>query len=281
MTKSTAPIAYNRAMKILYADLYFFWNLLADYLLCLAAGRLCALRLRRGRYALAALFGASYALALLFPLPPILGAPAARLGAGLLMGLIAFGGEERPLPCMLTLLGVSAAFGGALYALSELGGGSPRLSFRLLLASFLVIYGLIKLFSRLRCRLRGSPRSEIRLRFLAREVSFSALVDSGNAARDPATGLALLIASPAALAPLFGALAPLLEELPPVELLEALSHDALCKGKLRLVPFRSLGGGGLLPVFRPEALWVDGKRREDLLVALSREARGEGFDAIL
>jgi hypothetical protein len=236
-------------MKILYADLYFFWNLLADYLLCLAAGRLCALRLRRGRYALAALFGALYALALLFPLPPLFGAPPARLGAGLLMGLIAFGGEERPLPCVLTLLGVSAAFGGALYALSELGGGSPRLSFRLLLASFLVIYGLLKLFSRLRSRLRGSPRAAVRLRFLAREVSFSALVDSGNAARDPATGLALLIASPAALAPLFGALAPLLEELPPVELLEA--------------------------------LWVDGKPRADLLVALSREARGEGFDAIL
>ena len=267
-------------MKILYADLYFFWNLLADYLLCLAAGRLCALRLRRGRYALAALFGASYALALLFPLPPAFTAPPARLGAGLLMGLIAFGGEERPLSCVLTLLGVSAAFGGALYALSELGGGL-RLSFRLLLAAFLAIYGLLKLFSRLRCRLRGSPRAAVRLRFLAREVCFSALVDSGNAARDPATGLALLIASPAALAPLFGALAPLLEELPPVELLEALSRDALCKGMLRLVPFRSLGGGGLLPVFRPEALWVDGKRREDLLVALSREARGEGFDAIL
>ena len=113
-------------MKILYADLYFFWNLLADYLLCLAAGRLCCLRLRRGRYLLAALFGAGYALALLLPLPPVLGAPGARLGAGLLMGLVAFGGEEQPLPCVLTLLGVPAAFGGAHFALSELGGGSLR-----------------------------------------------------------------------------------------------------------------------------------------------------------
>lgn len=268
-------------MKILYADLYFFWNLLADYLLCLAAGRLCCLRLRRGRYLLAALFGAGYALALLLPLPPVLGAPGARLGAGLLMGLVAFGGEEQPLPCVLTLLGVSAAFGGALFALSELGGGSLRLSFRLLLSSFLAIYGFLKLLSRFRSRHQGAPRAEIRLRFLGREASFSALVDSGNTARDPATGLALLIASPAVLGPLFGALAPLLEELSPVELLEALSRDALCKGKLRLVPFRSLGGGGLLPVFRPEALWVDGKRREDLLVAVSREARGNGFDAIL
>ncbi len=281
MTNSTAPSGYNGAMKILYADLYFFWNLLADYLLCLAAGRLCALRLRRGRYLLAALFGACYALALLLPLPPVLGAPGARLGAGLLMGLIAFGGEAQPLPCILSLLGVSAAFGGALSALSELSGGGLRLSYRLLLSSFLAIYGFLKLLSRFRSRHLGCPRAEIRLRFLGRETGFSALVDSGNAARDPATGLALLIASPAVLAPLFGALAPLLEELSPVELLEALSRDALCAGKLRLVPFRSLGGGGLLPVFRPEALWVDGKKREDLLVAVSREARGNGFDAIL
>ena len=281
MTNSTRLSGYNRAMKILYADLYFLLNLLTDYLLCLSAGRLCALRLRRRRYLLAALFGAGYALALLFPLSPVLAAPAARLGAGLLMGLIAFGAEARPLPCVLCLLGVSAAFGGALFALSELSGGSLRLSPRLLLSSFLAIYGFLKLLSRFRSRHLGSPRAEIRLRFLGRETCFSALVDSGNAARDPATGLALLIASPAVLAPLFGALAPLLEELGPVELLEALSRDALCAGKLRLVPFRSLGGGGLLPVFRPEALWVDGKRREDLLVALSREARGNGFDAIL
>ena len=268
-------------MKILYADLYFLWNLLADYLLCLSAGRLCALRLRRARYLLAALFGASYALALLFPLPPVLGAPAARLGAGLLMGLIAFWGEVQPLPCLLSLLGMAAAFGGALTALSELDGGRVQLSLRLLLSSFFALYGLLKLFSRFRSRLRGSPRAEIRLRFLGREVCFTALVDSGNAASDPATGLALLIASPSALAPLFGDLGPLLGTLPPVELLEALSRDALYAGKLRLAPFRCLGGGGLLPVFRPEALWVDGKKRDNLLVAVSPDAHGNGFDGIL
>ncbi len=281
MTKSTAPIAYNRAMKILYADLYFFWNLLADYLLCLAAGRLCALRLRRGRYLLAALFGACYALGLLLPLPPVLGAPGARLGAGLLMGLIAFGGEAQPLPCILSLLGVSAAFGGALSALSELSGGGLRLSYRLLLSSFLAIYGFLKLLSRFRSRHLGCPRAEIRLRFLGRETGFSALVDSGNAARDPATGLALLIASPAALAPLFGALAPLLEELPPVELLEALGHVPELKGRFRLLPYSNLSGSGVLPVFRPESLLLDGERAEDLLIAVSPQAAGDGFEALL
>ena len=45
-------------MEIIYADSLFLSNLLADYLLCLCAARLCALPLRRGRYFMAALLGA-------------------------------------------------------------------------------------------------------------------------------------------------------------------------------------------------------------------------------
>ena len=52
-------------------------------------------------------------------------------------------------------------------------------------------------------------------------------------------------------------------------------------GRLRLIPFRSLGGSGLVPVFRPEQIWIDGQEAGDLLVAVSREARGNGFEAIL
>ena len=65
---------------------------------------------------------------------------------------------------MLTLLGVSAAFGGALFALSELGGGSLRLSFRLLLSSFLAIYGFLKLLSRFR-----SPAAQKKVASVRRE----------------------------------------------------------------------------------------------------------------
>lgn len=265
-------------MKILYADLYFFLNLLVDYLLCLATGRLLALPLRRLRYGAAALFGACYALFLLLPLPLFLAAPPLRLAAGLVMGLIAFGREAHPLPCALCLLAVTAAFGGGLYALSLMAGGPPRLDLRLFAALFLLFYGLLRLLSGFSSRHRGTPRAGIRLSHLGRELHFTALVDSGNAARDPITGLALLIVCPEVLAPLFPAIPP---QISPVELVERLSGDPAWHGKLRLAPFRSLGGSGVLPVFRPEGLWIDGARREDLLIALSPLARGDGFDAIL
>ena len=45
-------------MEVIYIDSLFFLNLGVDYLLCLAAARICGLYLRRRRYVLAALLGA-------------------------------------------------------------------------------------------------------------------------------------------------------------------------------------------------------------------------------
>ena len=106
-------------MDVIYLDALFLLNLLADYLLCLSAGRICGLVLRRGRYLLAALLGAAYAVAVYLPGLHTLAAPPLRLAAGILMGLVAFGAERSPLRCTAVLLAVSAAFGGALWAISR------------------------------------------------------------------------------------------------------------------------------------------------------------------
>lgn len=269
-------------MEIVYIDSYFFWNLLADYLLCLAAARVCALRLRRGRYFLAALLGAAYAAGSLLPALALLRLPAARLSAGLLMGLTAFGGERRPLRCAAVLLGVAAAAGGALWALSMAlgGGGALLLRWRTLLPAFLLCYGALSLFFRGRGSLPEKARVPVKAVFLGRTAEFTALVDTGNQLRDPASGAPVLVASPRALAPLLGSHAPLLEA-PPVELLERADRVPQLKGRFRLIPYAALGGGGLLPAFRPESLLVDGAVQRDLLIAVSPGAAGEGFDAIV
>ena len=79
-------------MKILYADSLFALSLLTDYLLCLSAGRLCGLTLRRGRYLAAAALGAVYAVAVFLPGLGWLALPVMQLVFAGLMGLIAFGG---------------------------------------------------------------------------------------------------------------------------------------------------------------------------------------------
>lgn len=268
-------------MKSLYLDLFFFLNLLADYLICLCTGRLCSLRLRRKRYLFAALFGAGYAALSIVPGFGFLSSMIWKLGAALIMGGIAFGGEARPLRCILAMLAVAAVFGGTLYALAPSSAGRPVLSLRKLLAVFFFCYGLLKLLSLTRARWDGQRKAQVRLVFTGRETVFSALVDSGNSLRCPDTGEGALIVSPPALRPIFLDHTAFLEELPPIDLVETLSQLPEYSGRLRLIPFRSLGGGGLVPVFRPEHLWIDGKETDDLLVAVSREARGNGFEAIL
>lgn len=268
-------------MRILYVDGLFLLNLLADYLLCLSAARLCGLVLKRRRYLLAALFGAVCAILALLPGFGFLGAPTGILGSGLLMGWIAFGGEARPLRGILTLLTCAAAVGGALCALSLTTGAAPRLPLRVLLASFLLCYGVLKLLSRFRSRWDGSEKAQICLHFAGRESRFSALVDSGNNAVDPVSGAGILVACPEALRPLFREYTELLSSLSPVELTEAAARIPALSGRFLLVPYSSLGGGGLLPAFRPDYLSVNGTETSDLLVAVSPAARGDGFDAIL
>lgn len=268
-------------MKTLYLDLYFFLNLLADYLICLSTGRLCSLKLRRKRYLIAALFGAVYAFASIVPDFSFLSSAGWKLIAGAMMGGIAFGAEFAPLRAILSMLAIGAVFGGTIHAIVPALSTNALLSFRALISFFFLCYGLLKLLSRSRSRWDGQRNAQIRLAFKGREALFSALIDSGNSLRCPDTGESVLIASPKALRPIFLDRTILLEQLSAIDSTEALSRIPGFEGSLRLIPFRSLGGNGLVPVFRPERIWVDGKETDELLVAVSPEAQGTGFEAIL
>lgn len=260
-------------MDVIYVDRYFLLNALIDYLLCLLSARVCGLVLKRRRYVLAALLGAIYAVSALLPGFGFLAGAAGKLGAAALMALIAYGGEAHALRCGAVFLCVAAAFGGGLWALSS-AGGRPIFDPRVLILSFALCYAGLQLLFRGRARLPDLPREEVCVRLGGRECRFMALMDTGNRLSDPATGAEVMVASPHALSPLFPG-ADL--EADPVLLV---TLPALA-GRFRLIPFRAVGGGGLLPVFRPEELRVAGAARRDLLVAVSPNASGDGFEGII
>ncbi len=271
-------------MEIIYLDSLFFLSLLTDYLLCLAAGRVCGLRLRRGRYFLAALFGALYAAAVFLPGLGFLAGPLVKLAAGLAMGLIAYGGESRPLRCTGVFFAVSAAFGGAIWAVSlaagDPAGGRAVLEPRTLVLAFALCYAAGRLVLGCRAALAEKKRVRVRVVFLGRTAEFTALLDTGNTLSDPVTGAPVLLACPRALDPIFREYAALFSA-PPVELLELAARVPLLRGRLRLVPYSAVGAAGLLPVFRPESLTVDGAADREHLIAVSPDAAGDGFDAII
>ena len=267
-------------MKIIYADSTVLLNAAADYVLLLAAGKLCALPLRRWRMGLGALWGGGYAL-LCAVRPSFWGLWTVKLAAGAVCVLIAFGLTRRTPRALAAFYAAAAAFGGAVrFAATLRGETAGPVSAKVLLLSFAVCYAAAALvFRRVGAR-RGGRLHEIELCRRGRTLTLHALEDSGNALTDPLTGDAVLVASAEALAPLFDDPACLSLDAP-----EALAALAGEQGRgLRLLPCSCVTAQrGLLLCFRPDCVRVDTVPRRDLLVAVSpHRLSPEGrYDAIL
>ena len=123
-------------MDVIYLDSLFGLNLLIDYCLVLVSARVCGVVLRRWRYALAALIGALYAALMVLPGFGWLANGMMKIALGAAMALIAFGGEAHWARCAVVFFAVSAAFGGALWAMSISAGagGAVRYAVMVLFA---------------------------------------------------------------------------------------------------------------------------------------------------
>lgn len=272
--------AYNHSMDVIYVDSLFVLNLIIDYLLCLCSARVCGAYLRRGRYLLAALFGAAYSVAVYLPGCGFLQSPAIKLAAGVVMGLIAFGCEKAPGRCILVFLCVSAAFGGTVWAISMASGVSALpVSLRVLVFSFALCWAALRLVFDRRAKSAEGCRLRVELTFRGKKASFFALRDTGNGLYDPITNAAVMVVSKNIMSTILPDAEALFRE-DAVTVMENLPQELT--GRFRLIPYASLGGAGLIPVFRPDTLTLDGKNVTDVLVAVSPgPIGGDGYDAII
>lgn len=266
-------------MQIIYVDSVFFLNYGCDVLLLLCAERVSGVLPRRMRCALSALPGGIYAVACYLEGFSFLRSALWKLLIGLTMSILCFAPEEKPMRGILSFFAVSAVFGGVLTALSFTELGS-RISLRGFLIAFFVTYALFGFAFRARAKLGAHKRCTVTVELGGKRVTFPALCDSGNELCDPATGERVSVVHPEALRELFGAETELLY-LSPVEAVEKSAQGTLLQNRLRLCPYRSIGGSGLLAVFTPERLWVNGKEVPHMAIGASALARGEDFEAII
>lgn len=262
-------------MGNIYIDSLFLINLIADYVLLVAACRVSSLSPRRLRCLLSALFGAVFAVLSVVPGFRFLSTVPYRFAIAAAMGVIAFGGEEGVLRRIAVFIAVSASFEGFITAL-----GPATLDLRVLLFSFPVFYIILSLISAYRAKIHTRRTVDVSIRFLGRSGSFRALVDSGNCLTDALSGGDVLIVRAAALRDIFRENAEILNIVDPVEFISALDNFPELRGRFRLVPYSALGGGGMLPVFRAEEVIIDGKTAASRLCGIAPILHGDGFDAI-
>ena len=283
-------------MTVIYVDTLFLLNAVIDYLLLLSAARLAGEPLRRVRFALGALLGGAYAVALFVPGLEFLSRPMCRLASALLLMLTAYGGSRRLLRQGLLFLLLTCALGGGVVAIGLLGQGGltlgkgvyySSLDLKTVLLSAAVCYGVLTLvFRRLAAHTALSGELvPIRLSLAGRHLELTALVDTGNTLTDPVSGQPVMVAEGESLGALFPAdhrpgHSDLLD---PAGGMERLGTGTW-RGRFRLLPYRSVGtaGGLLLAVRVDEAVCGRGKLGP-MLVALSPTpvSDGGGYRALI
>jgi stage II sporulation protein GA (sporulation sigma-E factor processing peptidase) len=245
---------------------------------------------RRLRLLGAALLGAAYSVAVILPQTVFLANPFLKLAAGLLMTLLAYGGQARILRLTLVFFAVSAAFGGVVMAAALLrgksGGFMAPVDLRILIPAFVVCYIVLLLVFKRADRLRSGGIVTLKLRHCGREVQMRALRDTGNALTDPMTGRPVIVAGVGDVTPLFpyGIRRKIagLRLKDAVKVMEELADESSIR--FQLIPYSAVGTpGGMLLAFRPDEIVIDGKDKAGMLLALSPNSVSESgtYSALL
>lgn len=249
----------------IYLDLAVFLNFCVDFLLLLGTNRLAGYPPGYGRILLAAVFGGVYSGACLLRGFQFLACGIWRIISLGLLTWIAFGWKRGALRrCGIFLL-LSAALGG-------IALGIGRTGLLLLLAAAAGVWLLCALTAG-----NGVGVNQfisVRLCYDGNRVELNAMRDTGNTLRDPITGESVLVIGAASAQKLTGLTR---EQL--AHPLETLSRRPV--PGLRLIPYSSVGGGGMLLALRITDAAV-GKRRGSMLVAFAPEGLdgSMGYEAL-
>jgi len=275
-------------MTVIYIDLLFLLNLIANYLLLLGVGRITGSLLHRGRIAAGAVLGAMYAVAVFLPGMGWATAWPCKIASGILMVLIAYGGQPGLLRVTILFFAASAALAGMVLGVELLGNTTltvrngvfySQVDLRLLLVLFVLCYFLLSLIFRRMARHSKRELVELEIEVLGKQFRLTALKDSGHTLTDPATNKPVVVADRRCLQ-------SVIPELPDVdEPVEALKrYGELGVKGARLVPYRAVGVDcGMLLALRTDSVRAEGRELGRLLLALSPTPvdDGGGYQALI
>lgn len=266
---------------MVYLDIAFFLNCLADGLALYITARMSGLPIRRRRLLLAAALGGGYGALCALPAMYFAAAVLPQMVIAAALVWLAFGRQGAFLRQYLLFFMLSCTMGGALLAFGRLlqSGEGLELLRSLDWRVFFLAGGTC--FLLLSVVFRGGARHAVAgqlcrgtVELEGRRAALTVLLDTGHTLTDG--GAPVLTAYCAALEPLWtGETRRILARLEadgPAACLEALEDP-----RFRLLPYRAVGvGDGLLLCFRADRVVLNGKDLGRLTVALSPTAVSDG-----
>ncbi len=271
--------------QVIYADVLMGVNLFINYFTLLGTARCLYIKYKRLRIFLGALLGAFYSLYIFFPKINLLLSLLIKILMVITIIWVAFGDENRRLRIKsgIYFYGINLIFCGIMFALWILFSPSGliinnsivyfNVSPVILLASTVVSYALIQLFSRLIDKRNiKDVICKVKVEVLGKNTIFDGKIDTGNTLREPFSNLPVIVVKENELNGII-----------PQEVTNFLHEDNdnkdyrvsdIWKKKLRMVPFKTVSGEGILPAFKPDNLEIEGsnkKVKKDAYIAVCKE----------
>ncbi len=280
-------------VKTIYADVFFLINFIINYLILFTSGYISARYIRRWRLFLAAATGALYGFTVFIPYFSFLTSLPVKLLISVLMVIISFGYRNIIKNTFLLLI-ISLVFGGAVFTVTPLafnglfeiynGFYYIHLSFPTLITTSLSTYILLLLIFR-----RGTVRADrsfstVRICSENKNITITALHDTGNSLREPGSNANIIISDYATIR---GILSESITEIMDQSLPEnyPLLLDKLAEfGRFSLIPYQTIEAGfSLMLTYRPECVFLDGKSLPGALIGFSRQRISSGgvYSAII
>lgn len=260
---------------VIYIDVLIAINLIVNFFLLLAATRLCGRILKRIRILLGASIGAIYSLIILLPDIPWPVQTIFRAGVCILMMFAAEGTVKLSnlIRDSFVFFIVSFIFAGFALAVRMFAAPTAmiysngivylRVNALTLIIAAISAYLLTDIFFRIFRRRTVSEKlitsADVKIFYNDRTANAHGFIDTGNTLHDPLSGMPVVIAGKNIAQNLFTD-----------DWLDALTSPIENAGKLgagtisgfRLIPYSTVSGKGLIPVFRPEKLIISTEATE-------------------
>ncbi len=263
---------------VVYVDVLFFVNFIINYMLLYLTAAIAHIKPKISRLTAGAALGALYAV-LIF-LPDLKFGYTAVAKFLFSMGVVAVAYNIRGVRLYIKALGifylVTFACGGgvmALFQFANLGASLGmvikngvfyiHLPWHILFLAIVISYVVIRfVWGALQNRLsRENMYVKVGITLDGKEVWLDALLDTGNSLCDPLSNAPVIVAEYEYLRPILPPALLSEEGVPPMEDIE----DDAVKGRLRMIPFSSLGKEhGMLVGFRPDrAIILENEQMKD------------------
>lgn len=287
---------------IVYADILLALNFFCDFVLLWTSGRILRRKTSLPRITAAAALGALYGLTAISPALNWMTHPFCLFVISLLLLRAAYEWD-----CPLSFLKLTGSFYLCSFTLAGAALAGERLlenngiilapteTFKAGSLLFAIFLGAILGRRGFRMLRRNWQKEDFRMRIQisanGKRCILPALIDTGNDLAEPLSGLPVIVASYAALKPLFPAeVSHAIEryaEVDPALIIKSMENATTrnWRNRLRLIPFSSVGkSNGLLPGFRPDELVIMGREKrhtDQVIIGITMQELGNGYQAVI